>query len=1258
MAWLGTIFGASSGGGGGSEFVGQYVDLGKQKLRIKRVLAEGGYGFVFIAQDIATNKEYALKRLMAADDATSKVIVKEVSFLRKLRGHPNIVQYIGAASGEENKDHTIKEYLILTELCTGQLIEFLQSQGVQQLPFDQVLKIFSQLVRAVVHIHKQTPPIIHRDIKIENMLFSSKGVIKVCDFGSATVEAIYPDSTWSALQRNMAEDEIQRNTTPMYRAPEMIDLYSNYPITIKADIWALGCVLYYLCFMTHPFEDSAKLKIMNANYTIPESDTVFTDFHHLIKSMLKVNPDDRANAEDIYANLISLGLDRNVDIKGPIFETPSATAVMTETEQLPGGIPGNNYGSSVLLGNVVNKAGALFSNIKDVSSKVMSTMAGYAKSDLDISYITSRLLVMSFPADGIEGTYKNNIDDVRVYMDSKHADGYIVMNISQRTYRSAKLNDRVYDCGWNPKRSPSLEKLVSLCRKLNNYLKQNKSSVVVIHCLDGKVASALLLCSFFLFCKLFSKLSMAVHLFNLKRCPVEEPVVFTPSQKRYCTYVGQLLSSSRSVPHNNIVFLKSISISPIPIFNKARTGCRPFIEIFQNEKRIFNTAKEIEEMREYTVEDNKIVFQTHVRLHGDITLLVHHGRSTLGGKVQGKLTSINILSLQFHTGFLMLNTPNAMFSLNELDILEPDADRYPANFGVCLNLKFTDETPEKITTMPWEKMHVEKLSPYVCFSSREEYWLIHEEFGLSEDIGVDEGISTSSEGDGSSSPKMIPASENENIIKFDHDEAGDGDSMEGNPQVESKPLPVSSIETSNLTDDLISISPTMKPDIIIEDNFRDPIASDFSPFAQPIQSGGDSLIGDLIDPFDLLGTSQNTKVRSENSGGNGCLLNFGREENGTTKESQSFTPGFDLINSIHESNVKHTSPDIVPDIMNENEFVPIKKNRSLDDINADDLFSKLDEHSKLSTGGVEYDNAIPYDKPKQTVDPFMKHFHNSPRKSNSESNLLSDVFGDNLGTGYETLTPEIQHANSAASLNKESVYDPFSEFGNLGSDAFGSMGGFQKPQATAMSGGSSMTSGNTPRLSPIHFNQSVPPSTSAQPKSNVSPNYNVFVTPFDTGMYPSKPPTKTSTNSGWAPKPMKSNQFDDLLDAQGFVKTSNSETKPSKSSLKEMRNALEDQHEVDPVKRKIRDWSDGKERNIRALLTSLPTVLWEGHKWKPIGIHQIMQGNEVKKFYQKACLVVHPDKHVDEPHEALARAIFVELNVSWGLFKDSGAMSL
>lgn len=59
----------------------------------------------------------------------------------------------------------------------------------------------------------------------------------------------------------------------------------------------------------------------------------------------------------------------------------------------------------------------------------------------------------------------------------------------------------------------------------------------------------------------------------------------------------------------------------------------------------------------------------------------------------------------------------------------------------------------------------------------------------------------------------------------------------------------------------------------------------------------------------------------------------------------------------------------------------------------------------------------------------------------------------------------------------------------------------------------------------------------------------------------------------------------------------------------------------------IMQWVDGKERNIRALLSSLHTVLWDGEaRWKPLGMHELVEPNQIKKWYRKACLTAHPDK--------------------------------
>jgi preprotein translocase subunit Sec63 len=62
------------------------------------------------------------------------------------------------------------------------------------------------------------------------------------------------------------------------------------------------------------------------------------------------------------------------------------------------------------------------------------------------------------------------------------------------------------------------------------------------------------------------------------------------------------------------------------------------------------------------------------------------------------------------------------------------------------------------------------------------------------------------------------------------------------------------------------------------------------------------------------------------------------------------------------------------------------------------------------------------------------------------------------------------------------------------------------------------------------------------------------------------------------------------------------------------------------LKLQVLEWSEGKKKNIRALLSSMHTILWEETTWKPVGMHQMVTAVDVKKTYRKACLAVHPDK--------------------------------
>ncbi|KAL4842281.1 hypothetical protein H8958_004892 [Nasalis larvatus] len=1300
LAGPGSLGGAS--GRDQSDFVGQTVELGELRLRVRRVLAEGGFAFVYEAQDVGSGREYALKRLLSNEEEKNRAIIQEVCFMKKLSGHPNIVQFCSAASiGKEESDTGQAEFLLLTELCKGQLVEFLkkmESRG--PLSCDTVLKIFYQTCRAVQHMHRQKPPIIHRDLKVENLLLSNQGTIKLCDFGSATTISHYPDYSWSAQRRALVEEEITRNTTPMYRTPEIIDLYSNFPIGEKQDIWALGCILYLLCFRQHPFEDGAKLRIVNGKYSIPPHDTQYTVFHSLIRAMLQVNPEERLSIAEVVHQLQEIAAARNVNPKSPITELLEQNGGYGSTVLSRGPPPlvgptGSGYGGGLALAEYDQPYGGfldilrggterLFTNLKDTSSKVIQSVANYAKGDLDISYITSRIAVMSFPAEGVESALKNNIEDVRLFLDSKHPGHYAVYNLSPRTYRPSRFHNRVSECGWAARRAPHLHTLYNICRNMHAWLRQDHKNVCVVHCMDGRAASAVAVCSFLCFCRLFSTAEAAVYMFSMKRCP---PGIW-PSHKRYIEYMCDMVAEEPITPHSKPILVRAVVMTPVPLFSKQRSGCRPFCEVYVGDERVASTSQEYDKMRDFKIEDGKAVIPLGVTVQGDVLIVIYHARSTLGGRLQAKMASMKMFQIQFHTGFVPRNATTVKFAKYDLDACDIQ-EKYPDLFQVNLEVEVEPRDRPSREAPPWENSSMRGLNPKILFSSREEQQDILSKFGKPElprqpgsTAQYDAGAgSPEAEPTDSDSPPSSSADPSRFLHTLDWQEEKEAETgAENASPKESESALMEDRDESEVSDEGGSPSssegqepradpepPGLAAGLVQQDLVFEVGTPAVLPEPVPQEDGVDLLglhtevgAGPAVAPHALKAPSSNTDLLS-------CLLG--------PPEATSQGPPEDLLGEaplllaspappLSMQSTPRGGPPAAAD-----PFGPLLLSSDNDSqpCSNPDLFGEF-----LNSDSAAVPSSFPsaHSAPPPSCSADFLHLGDLPGEpskmtaSSSNPDLLggwaawtetaASAVAPAPATEGPLFSPGGQPApcGSQASWTKSQNPDPFADLGDLSSGLQGSPagfppGGFIPKTATTAKGSGSWQTSRPPAQGASWPPQAKPPlKACTQPRPNYAANFSVIGAREERGV---RAPS-------FAQKPKVSeNDFEDLLSNQGFSSRSD---KKGPKTIAEMRKQ-DLAKDTDPLKLKLLDWIEGKERNIRALLSTLHTVLWDGEsRWTPVGMADLVAPEQVKKHYRRAVLAVHPDKAVGQPYEQHAKMIFMELNDAWSEFENQGSRPL
>lgn len=205
----------------------------RSRYVVQEKLGAGCAGTVVRAVDRASRAEVAVKivakRLLVVPEC-KRALVREVSVLSRL-DHANVVRFTSAF---EDSDHVY----IATELCPhGDLHEYLRARR-SGLDERVALKYLRQLLQALEYLHAHG--IAHRDVKLENVMFSDSGKLKLIDFGLC-------------FWRRPGGDLYSRQHcgTPQYAAPEIMGKSPYIPES--GDMWSCGVVLYAMLTRSLPF---------------------------------------------------------------------------------------------------------------------------------------------------------------------------------------------------------------------------------------------------------------------------------------------------------------------------------------------------------------------------------------------------------------------------------------------------------------------------------------------------------------------------------------------------------------------------------------------------------------------------------------------------------------------------------------------------------------------------------------------------------------------------------------------------------------------------------------------------------------------------------------------------------------------------------------------------------------------------------------------------------------------------------------------
>ena len=230
------------------------------------VLGEGSYGKIYKVRERTGEKEYSgcmkafgtkvcvIKTLDTSKLRADYEAIGEINVMARMDS-PYIVKYYDSFITQKKKVNIVMEFCEHGDLhkLLRKRRDLLDESKHKYLTENIVWKFFIQISIGLYHMHSQN--ILHRDLKTLNIFLTKENKVKIGDLGVAKI---------MENSENFATSKVG---TPYYLSPEVCE---DRPYNNKSDIWSLGCILYELCTLKHPFEAKTQaallLKIIRGKY--------------------------------------------------------------------------------------------------------------------------------------------------------------------------------------------------------------------------------------------------------------------------------------------------------------------------------------------------------------------------------------------------------------------------------------------------------------------------------------------------------------------------------------------------------------------------------------------------------------------------------------------------------------------------------------------------------------------------------------------------------------------------------------------------------------------------------------------------------------------------------------------------------------------------------------------------------------------------------------------------------------------------------